>query len=93
VFEVLPVQPGERIVGPVPNEIQSLIARIDRLTEQVRGSGGELPLLHELKRAADELEERARLYLGLPPDPEGEDPFAFRRVEDGTLVLVWLGEF
>ena len=30
---------------------------------------------------------------GLPSDPEGEDPFAFRRVEDGILVLVWLGEF
>ena len=26
-------------------------------------------------------------------DPEGEDPCAFRRVEDGTLVLVGLGEF
>ena len=47
----------------------------------------------DLKRAVGELEERARLYLGLPPDPEGEDPFAFRRVEDGTLVLVGLGEF
>jgi len=30
---------------------------------------------------------------GLPSDPEGEDPFAFRRVEDGTLVLVGLAEF
>src|SRR2546427_13007034 len=30
---------------------------------------------------------------GLPSDPEGEDPFTFRRVEDGILVLVWLGEF
>jgi len=31
--------------------------------------------------------------LGLPPEPEGEDPCAFRRVEDGTLVHVGLGEF
>jgi hypothetical protein len=48
VFEVLPIQPGERIVGPVPDEIQSLIARIDRLTEQVRGSGGGLLLFRDL---------------------------------------------
>ena len=65
-----------------------MIAQIDRLTEQVRGSGGGLPFLHELKRATDELEERTRLYLGLPPDLESEDPVAFRRVEDGTLVVV-----
>jgi len=44
-------------------------------------------------RAVGELEERTRLYPRLPPDPDGEDPFAFGRVEDGTLVLVWLGEF
>lgn len=49
MFEVLPIQPGERIVGPaVPDEIQSLIARIDRLTEQVRGSGGGLLLFRDL---------------------------------------------
>jgi len=90
VFEVLPVQPGERIIGPVADETQSLIARIDRLTERAKGSGGELPLLHELKRAVDELEERTRVYLGLVPDPEGEYPFAFRRAQDGTLVLVWV---
>ncbi len=86
--------PGGRIVDPVPVEIQSLIARIDRLTEQVgEGSGGGLRQFRDLKGAVGELEERARLYLGLAPDPEGEDPCAFRRVEDGTLVLVWLGEF
>ena len=68
MFEGLAVQPGERIAGPLPVEIQSLIARIDHLTEQVRGSGGGLLLFHDLKRAV-------------------------RRVEDGTLVLVWLGEF
>ena len=48
MFEVLPVQPGERIFGPVPDEIQSLIVRIDRLTEQVRGSGGGLLLFRDL---------------------------------------------
>jgi len=30
--------------------------------------------------------------LELPPDPDGEDPFAFWRVVDGTLVR-GLGEF
>ena len=88
-FEVLPVQPGERIIGPVADEIRSVIARIDRLTEQVRGPRGGLPLLYELERAVDDLEERTRLYLGLPPDPEREYPYAFRRAEDSTLVLVW----
>ena len=89
VFEVLPVQPGERIIGPVPDEIRSVIARIDHLTEQVRGSCDGLHLLYELERAMDDLEERTRLYLGLVPDSEGEDPYAFRRAEDETLVLVW----
>jgi hypothetical protein len=42
---------------------------------------------------ASEGQDCLRLYLGLPSDPEGEDPFAFRRVEAGTLVLVGLGEF
>jgi hypothetical protein len=93
VFEILPVQPGERIIGPVADEIRSMIARIDRLTEQVKRSGGGLLLFHDLKRAVGELEERTRLYLGLPPDPEREYPYAFRWAEDGTLVLVWLGEF
>jgi hypothetical protein len=72
----------------VADELLGLIARIDRLTEQVKRSGGGLLLFHDLKRAVGELEERTRLYLGLPPDHEGEYPFAFRRVEDGTLVLV-----
>lgn len=89
VFEVLPVQPGELIIGPVADELLGLITRIDRLTEQVRGSGGGLPLLYQLERAVDDLEERTRLYLGLPPDPEREYPYAFRRAEDATLVLVW----
>ena len=84
--------PGERIVGPVPDEIQSLIARVDRLTEQGRGSGGGLPLFHDLERAVGELEERARLHLDSLPIRKREDPFAFRRVEDGTLALVGLGE-
>ena len=51
----------------MPDEIQSLIARIDRLTERVRGSGGGLPLFHDLERAVGELEERARLYLDSLP--------------------------
>lgn len=89
VFEVLPVQAGERIVGPVPDQIRSVIARIDHLTEQIRGSGDGLRLLYELERAVIGLEERTRLYLGLVPHSEGEDPYAFRRAEDGTLVLVW----
>jgi len=76
--------PGERIIGPVADELLGLIARIDRLTEQVSG----LLLSYDLKRAVGEVEERTRLYLGLPLDPEGEHPFAFRRAEDGTLVLV-----
>ena len=88
-FELLPVGPGERIISPVADEIRSVIARIDRLTEQVRSSDGPY-LFYELERAVDELEERTRLYLGLVPDPEGEDPFAFRLAEDGTLVLVWI---
>ena len=89
-FELLPVGPGERIISPVADEILSMIARIDRLTEQVKGSGGGLPLLRELERAIDALEEQTRRYLGLLPDPAGEDPFAFRLAEDGTLVLVWI---
>ena len=93
VFEILPVNPGERIIGPVADELLGLIARIDSLSEQGRGSGVGLLLFHDLKRAVDELEERVRLCLGLPPDPEREYPYAFRRAEDGTLVLVWLGEF
>ena len=42
---------------------------------------------------ASEGQHCQRLYLGFPSDAEGEDPFAFRRVEAGTLVLVGLGEF
>lgn len=91
VFDVLPVQSGERIIGPVPDEIQSLIARIYRLTEQVRESGARLPVFHELQRAIDELEERTHLDLGFLPDPEGEYSFAFRRTEDGTVVVVRTG--
>lgn len=64
VFEILPVQPGERSIGPVADEIRSVIARLDRLSERVRGSGGGRPLLYELKRPTDELEERARLCSG-----------------------------
>ncbi|MFZ1060176.1 MAG: DUF169 domain-containing protein [Candidatus Rokuibacteriota bacterium] len=75
-FEVLPVQRGERIIGPAPDEIRSVIARVDRLSEQVRSSDGPY-LFYELERAVDDLEEWIRLYLGLVPDPEGEDPFAF----------------
>ena len=34
-----------------------------------------------------------RLHLDFLPIRKREDRFAFRRVEDGTLVLVGLGEF
>ena len=72
----------------MPDEIRSVVARIDHLAEQVRRSDHGLRLLYELERAVEDLEQQTHLYLGLPPNPEGEYPYAFRRGEDESLVLV-----